>query len=103
MASEGASNFAATYNNIIAKTALKELIDLKNEGATFGALSNQELNFITDASDTGVLKVSLSQPEWERKIDSVIAETERLRSKIQSGADFLPPTGTSSPSVTPTS
>lgn len=103
LASEGASNFAATYNNIIAKTALKELIDLKNEGATFGALSNQELNFITDASDTGVLKVSLSQPEWERKIDSVIAETERLRSKIQSGADFLPPTGTPSASVTPTS
>lgn len=40
----------ATYNKILASTSLQKLIELKSAGATFGALSDNELNFIINAS-----------------------------------------------------
>ena len=40
------------YDMILASTALQKLIDLKSQGATFGALSDNELGFITNASTT---------------------------------------------------
>jgi hypothetical protein len=39
------------YNRVLASTALQKLIDLKSEWATFGALSDNELKFITNASN----------------------------------------------------
>lgn len=43
-----------TYRNklkqLLSSTALKKLVTLKDEGATFGALSDNELGFITNAS-----------------------------------------------------
>lgn len=43
-------NLRSKYDRILASTALQELINLKAWWATFGALSNQELEFITNAS-----------------------------------------------------
>lgn len=43
-------NLRSKYERILSSTALQELINLKWQGATFGALSNQELEFITNAS-----------------------------------------------------
>lgn len=40
------------YDMILASTALQKLIDLKSQGATFWALSDNELGFITNASTT---------------------------------------------------
>lgn len=39
------------YNQVMKSSALQKLIDLKADGATFGALSDSELWFITDAAD----------------------------------------------------
>lgn len=39
------------YNQVMKSSALQKLIDLKSDGATFGALSDNELWFITDAAD----------------------------------------------------
>ena len=39
------------YNQVMKSSALQKLIDLKADGATFGALSDNELGFITDAAD----------------------------------------------------
>lgn len=43
-------DYRNTHNRLLSSTALQELINLKADWATFGALSNQELEFITNAS-----------------------------------------------------
>lgn len=43
-------DFRNIHERILSSTALQELIDLKANWATFGSLSNQELEFITNAA-----------------------------------------------------
>lgn len=65
-----AHKYKRMYKQIIASDALQNLINLKSKGATFGALSNQELWFITDAAN------------WFSLWDNETNFTEELDNKI---------------------
>lgn len=58
------------YDRILSSTALHNLIDLKWQGATFWALSNQELEFITNASTN--LKLKLGYGDFMDIVDQMI-------------------------------
>lgn len=74
--------YDAVYNNVIAKTSLNNLINLKNNWATFGALSNQELNFITNASDTWKIKRTQWEDTYKSEIDKLIASAKKMYKDI---------------------
>ena len=67
--------YKALYDRILSSTALQNLIDLKWQGATFGALSNQELEFITNASTN--LKLKLSYGHFMDAVDQMIAKLNK--------------------------
>lgn len=67
--------YKTLYDRILSSTALQNLIDLKWQGATFGALSNQELEFITNASTN--LKLKLSYGDFMDAVDQMIAKLNK--------------------------
>ena len=67
--------YKTLYDRILSSTALQNLIDLKWQGATFGALSNQELEFITNASTN--LKLKLSYGHFMDAVDQMIAKLNK--------------------------
>lgn len=80
------------YNQIIASDALQNLIDLKSNGATFWALSNQELWFITDAANRFTLRDNEKNftAELDKKINKILnkygmTETQFMNSGRGSG------------------
>lgn len=62
--------YKSLYDRILSSTALHNLIDLKWQGATFWALSNQELEFITNASTN--LKLKLGYGDFMDIVDQMI-------------------------------
>jgi len=71
-----AANLRASWNNFSSKIALKNLQDLKAGGATFGALSDQELNFITDASKN--LSMAMKDDRWKEELENMKKELQRI-------------------------
>lgn len=69
------AKYRALYDRILSSTALQNLTDLKWQGATFGALSNQELEFITNASTN--LKLKLSYGDFMDAVDQMIAKLNK--------------------------
>lgn len=69
------AKYRALYDRILSSTALQNLIDLKWQGATFGALSNQELEFITNASTN--LKLKLSYGDFMDTVDQMISKLNK--------------------------
>lgn len=67
--------YKSLYDRILSSTALHNLIDLKWQGATFWALSNQELEFITNASTN--LKLKLSYGDFMDAVDQMIAKLNK--------------------------
>ena len=67
--------YKALYDRILSSTALHNLIDLKWQGATFWALSNQELEFITNASTN--LKLKLSYGHFMDIVDQMISKLNK--------------------------
>lgn len=65
-----AKDFDATFEAFVAKLGLDNLTELKSNGATFGALSNQELNFITNAATS--LKKGMTEDAWDTELDRII-------------------------------
>ena len=61
------SDIRASYDALVSNTALNNLIEMKAQGATFGALSNQELGFIKDSSTK--LRLTASDDEWEKELN----------------------------------
>ena len=69
------AKYRSLYDRILSSTALQNLIDLKWQGATFWALSNQELEFITNASTN--LKLKLSYGDFMDAVDQMIAKLNK--------------------------
>lgn len=69
------AKYRALYDRILSSTALQNLIDLKWQGATFWALSNQELEFITNASTN--LKLKLSYGDFMDAVDQMISKLNK--------------------------
>lgn len=69
------AHYKSLYDRILSSTALQNLIDLKWQGATFWALSNQELEFITNASTN--LKLKLSYGDFMDAVDQMISKLNK--------------------------
>lgn len=67
--------YKSLYDRILSSTALHNLIDLKWQGATFWSLSNQELEFITNASTN--LKLKLSYGDFMDAVDQMILKLQK--------------------------
>ena len=64
-------------NRLIQSTALNQLVNLKSQGATFGALSDAELKAIQNSITT--LSPTLSSEEWDRALGELI---DKLKSGL---------------------
>lgn len=66
----GIGDKSLKYKQLIANAALQKLVNLKNDGATFGALSNQELEFITRASEASLLSPLQSNDTFKKNVNT---------------------------------
>ena len=67
--------YKSLYDRVLSSTALQNLINLKDQGATFGALSDNELKFITDASTN--LNLRLSYGDFMNIVDDMIRKLNK--------------------------
>lgn len=67
--------YKSLYDRVLSSTALQNLINLKEQGATFGALSDNELKFITDASTN--LNLKLSYGDFMNIVDDMISKLNK--------------------------
>lgn len=67
--------YKSLYDRVFSSTALQNLINLKDQGATFGALSDNELKFITDASTN--LNLKLSYGDFMNIVDDMIRKLNK--------------------------
>ena len=67
--------YKSLYDRVLSSTALQNLINLKDQGATFGALSDNELKFITDASTN--LNLRLSYGDFMNVVDDMIRKLNK--------------------------
>ena len=67
--------YKSLYDRVLSSTALQNLINLKDQGATFGALSDNELKFITDASTN--LNLKLSYGDFMNIVDDMIRKLNK--------------------------
>lgn len=72
--------YRSLYNKILASTALQNLIDLKSNGATFGALSDNELKFITDSATN--LNFNLRYSDFMDTVDQMIVKLQKWVSGV---------------------
>jgi len=77
-----AAKFKSIYDQVIAQSALDNLLKLKADGATFGALSDNEMRYIKSASTSGQLTFDLTDADWKRKIDDLITRSENVKNDI---------------------
>ena len=70
-----AADVNAKMMKLIEGATLQQLIDLKSQGATFGALSDAELNAIK--SSITALKPDVSSEFWNAELDRFIAQMKR--------------------------
>jgi len=64
------ADYQSNFDAFISNTALDNLIRLKSAWATFGALSNQELEFIKSSSTS--LRSTLSEDGYKKELDRII-------------------------------
>lgn len=81
-------DYATKLAAVKARTSLQNLIDLKSNGATFWSLSNQELNFITDASETGNLTVWGDEDTYKKELDKIMNKVDKGINTIRNGNIF---------------
>ncbi|RLI47034.1 hypothetical protein DRO61_08475, partial [Candidatus Bathyarchaeota archaeon] len=65
-------DYKNTFEAFQSKLGLNELTAQKKAGATFGALSNQELNFLTKASTS--LDLGMTDISFNRELDRIISK-----------------------------
>ena len=78
-------DFQRTFDSFKSKLSLQNLTDLKANGATFGALSNQELQFITNAATA--LDEGMSDEEYFSELDKIIEQMRKVSEEI-TGEDY---------------
>lgn len=71
-----AKDFQRSLDSFKSKLSLQNLVDLKSQGATFGALSDNELRFITDSSSK--LDKGMSDEDWEVELDRIIEKMTKV-------------------------
>ena len=81
-----AADYQADFDAFVSNTALDNLISTKAQGATFGALSNQELNFIKDAATS--LKLNMSDEAYNAELDRM---EELLRKWLTEETEVVQP------------
>jgi hypothetical protein len=74
-------DYGAIYNSVKSNNALNSLIDLKSQWATFGALSNQELKFISDYA-SAKLNMTQTDTALKKNIDEMIKRAENIKSDM---------------------
>lgn len=74
-------DYGAIYNSVKSNNALKSLVDLKSQWATFGALSNQELKFISDYA-SAKLNMTQSDTALKKNIDEMIKRAETIKNDM---------------------
>ena len=67
--------YKSLYDRVLSSTALQNLINLKDQGATFGALSDNELKFITDASTN--LNLKLRYGDFMNVVDEMVRKLNK--------------------------
>lgn len=72
--------YRSVYDRVLSSSALQKLIDLKSQWATFGALSDNELNFITNAATN--LKLTLGKDDFDNVLTTMIANLEKWISGV---------------------
>lgn len=77
-----ASKFNSVYDQLISQSSLQNLVDLKNKGATFGALSDNEMKYIKSAATTGKLRWDLNEEDWKKTVDDLIRRSEIIKNDI---------------------
>ena len=70
------ADLQADFGFIKGKLTLKNLTDLKAQGATFGALSDTELWMIWNSATA--LAMNLSDDKWNKELDKIIGVFERI-------------------------
>lgn len=73
----------AVLKNVVNKVAFQELLDLKANGATFGALTEKEYANIWASTEIGKLKTTASPELWEEALWRLISYAENAKSKIK--------------------
>lgn len=73
----------ALYQNFLSKTTLQNLVTLKANGATFGALSDNELSFLKDSAT--YLKLNLSDKKRNETIDKTIKVLQKTKNIAEGG------------------
>lgn len=92
-----AADIFSILENISGSSSLKALIEAKADGATFGALSNQELNVLGSSAnnltsriikgeDGRIKSVAGSEEAVKKDIESLLAEMKRQREKMTQAA-----------------
>jgi len=81
-----ARDFQRAFDAFKSKLSLQNLVDLKAQGATFGALSEGELKFITDSATA--LDVGMSEADFASELDNIINKMTKVQSDL-SGESYL--------------
>lgn len=74
-----ARNFKTTFNSLISKLSLENLIQLKADGATFGALSDNELQFIQSAAT----KLDPGSDDFQKELTSIIDKISKTTGELR--------------------
>jgi hypothetical protein len=77
-----AAKFKSVYDQVIAQSALDNLLKLKADGATFGALSDNEMRYIKSASTSGQLTYDLTDSDWKNKVNDLISRANSVKNDI---------------------
>lgn len=79
----------AVLDNIKNKTAFQELVRLKQNGATFGALSEKEFQNIWSSTEIGKLKLTAWADTWKTALNRLISDVDTARRKIINNNPFI--------------
>lgn len=79
----------AVLDNVKNKTAFAELVRLKENGATFGALSEKEFSNIWNSTEIGKLTGTAGYDTWETALTRLIADVDNARNKILADNPFI--------------
>ena len=86
-------NFKVAFDAFISKLSLDNLVQLKSQGATFGALSDNELRFITNAASK--LNIGMGEADFQEELSKLILIFESAipnleRSSLATGTEETP-------------
>ena len=82
-------SYYAVWNNIRNKQAFQELLRLKENWATFGALTEKEFENIKFSTEVWKLNITAGRDTWNMAIDRMIRDVYFLQNEIQKGNNSI--------------